>query len=76
MNEHQLITRNPNVLGGTPVFTGTRVPVQALFDYLEGGEPLDVFLDHFPMVERSHAIAVLELLKEIAISQVAVASAR
>jgi uncharacterized protein (DUF433 family) len=76
MNERQLITRNPNVLGGTPVFTGTRVPVQALFDYLEGGEPLDVFLDHFPMVERSHAVAVLELLKEIAISQVAVASTR
>lgn len=76
MNERQLITRNPNVLGGTPVFTGTRVPVQALFDYLEGGEPLDVFLDHFPMVERSHAVAALELLKEIAISQVAVASTR
>jgi uncharacterized protein (DUF433 family) len=72
MIAHELITSNPNILGGTPVFTGTRVPVEALFDYLEAGDSIDVFLDHFPTVEREQAIAVLELLKEMALSQVPV----
>lgn len=58
-----LITSSPDRLGGTPVFTGTRVPVQSLIDYLEGGESLDDFLDQFPSVSREHAIAVLELAK-------------
>jgi uncharacterized protein (DUF433 family) len=48
-----LITVSPEYLGGEPVFTGTRVPVQALFDYIEGGDPLDEFLDDFPNVTRS-----------------------
>jgi uncharacterized protein (DUF433 family) len=56
-----LITSSPDRLGGTPVFAGTRVPVQSLFDHLEGGDPLDVFLDQFPSVGREHAVAVLEL---------------
>ena len=51
---------NPNILGGTPVFVGTRVPVQTLLDYLEAGESLDVFLDHFPTVSREKAVAALE----------------
>jgi uncharacterized protein (DUF433 family) len=51
------------------VFTGTRVPVQALFDYIEGGDPLDEFLDDFPDVSREHAIAVLELARAAAIAQ-------
>ena len=55
-----LITVSPEYLGGEPVFTGTRVPVQALFDYIEGGDPLDEFLGDFPNVTREHAIAVLE----------------
>jgi uncharacterized protein (DUF433 family) len=58
-----LITASPDRLSGTPVFAGTRVPVQTLIDYLEGGDPLDVFLQDFPSVTREHAIAVLELAK-------------
>jgi uncharacterized protein (DUF433 family) len=52
------------LLGGTPVFTGTRVPVQTLLDYLEAGHPLDEFIDDFPTVRREQAIALLELLKQ------------
>ncbi|HEV7670343.1 MAG TPA: DUF433 domain-containing protein [Thermoanaerobaculia bacterium] len=58
-----LITSSPNRLSGTPVFAGTRVPVQTLIDYLEGGDPLDAFLRDFPSVGREHAVAVLELAK-------------
>lgn len=58
-----LITTSPDRLNGTPVFAGTRVPVQALIDYLEGGDPLEAFLDNFPSVSREHAIAVLEVAK-------------
>ena len=58
-----LITSSPDRLGGTPVFAGTRVPVQSLIDYLEGGDSLDEFLRQFPSVSREHAIAVLELAK-------------
>lgn len=59
-----LISVDPEVQGGTPVFAGTRVPVKNLFDYLESGEPLDQFLDDFPSVERDVAIAVLEKARE------------
>ena len=59
-----LITTSPDRLGGTPVFAGTRVPVQSLIDYLEAGDSLDVFLDQFPSVTREHAVAVLELAKQ------------
>jgi uncharacterized protein (DUF433 family) len=55
---------DPDILGGTPVFAGTRVPVKALLDYLEAGEPLGNFLDDFPTVTREQAVAVLELAKE------------
>jgi uncharacterized protein (DUF433 family) len=58
-----LITTSANRLSGTPVFAGTRVPVQTLVDYLEEGESLDDFLADFPSVSREHAIAVLELAK-------------
>lgn len=58
-----LITSSPDRLGGTPVFAGTRVPVQSLLDHLEAGDPLDTFLDDFPSVTRAHAVAVLELAK-------------
>jgi uncharacterized protein (DUF433 family) len=60
-----VIHSNPNILGGTPVFVGTRVPVQTLLDYLESGETLDVFLDHFPTVSREQAVAALEVAKEL-----------
>jgi uncharacterized protein (DUF433 family) len=59
-----LISRSDEILGGTPVFAGTRVPVQALFDYLEEGDSLDEFLDDFPAVTRDHAVRVLEKMKE------------
>jgi uncharacterized protein (DUF433 family) len=58
-----LITAAPERLGGTPVFAGTRVPVQTLLEYLEGGDSLDDFLMDFPSVAREHAIAVLEAAK-------------
>jgi len=66
-----LITSSPERLGGTPVFAGTRVPVQGLIDYLEAGHPLDHFLDEFPSVTREHAIAVLEVAKRALISSAA-----
>ncbi len=69
MSEVSLINRSDDILGGTPVFAGTRVPVQTLFDYLEGGESLDEFLDDFPAVSREHAIKVLEKMKEIFLAQ-------
>jgi uncharacterized protein (DUF433 family) len=52
---------DPEILGGVPVFVGTRVPVQSLFDYLEGGETLDEFLRQFPSVKRSQAVRALDL---------------
>ena len=59
------IQSDPEIMGGATVFTGTRVPVQTLLDYLEGGDPLDEFLEDFPSVERAQAIAVLEPAKEM-----------
>ena len=58
------ISRAPDVLGGTPVFVGTRVPVQTLFDYLEGGESIDDFLEGFPSVKREQVVSFLELAKD------------
>jgi uncharacterized protein (DUF433 family) len=58
--ETQLIVVDPEIHSGTPVFRGTRVPVKTLFDHLEAGDPLDVFLDDFPSVSKELAIAVLE----------------
>jgi uncharacterized protein (DUF433 family) len=55
-----IITSSPDVLSGTPVFSGTRVPVQALIDYLEGGETIDGFLAGFPTVKRQQVVAFLE----------------
>ena len=55
-----LVTSSPDILSGTPVFAGTRVPVQALIDYLEGGETIDDFLAGFPTVRREQVVAFLE----------------
>jgi len=60
MDIRKLITIDKEILGGTPVFTGTRVPVESLFDHLESGVSLDEFLDDFPTVERQQAIDLLE----------------
>jgi uncharacterized protein (DUF433 family) len=55
-----IIHSDPDILGGTPVFVGTRVPVRTLVEYLAAGDTLDEFLDHFPSVSREQAIAALE----------------
>ena len=68
-----LITSTAERLGGTPVFGGTRVPVQTLLDYLEGGDSLDDFLMDFPSVTREHAIAVLEAAKSALFAKTAAA---
>jgi uncharacterized protein (DUF433 family) len=60
----EAITRDPQILGGTPVFTGTRVPVQNLMDYLASGQNLDAFLEDFPAVSREDARRVLRLAQE------------
>ena len=56
----KLIDRNPEILGGTPVFAGTRVPVRILMEHLEAGDRLDEFLEDYPTVSRSQAVALLE----------------
>lgn len=63
-----VIHTDPEILGGTPVFVGTRVPLKTLMDYLEGGHPLDDFLDDFPSVTREQAVAALEEARD-ALSQ-------
>ena len=60
MKPSSVVHSDPEILGGTPVFVGTRVPVQALIDYIEGGHTLEKFLDDFPSVRRELAIAALE----------------
>ena len=62
-----LIHSDPEIMGGTPVFVGTRVPLKNLIDYLEGGHSIDEFLDDFPSVERAQAVAVLEQARELLI---------
>jgi uncharacterized protein (DUF433 family) len=57
------VSIDPEVMSGTPVFAGTSVPVQNLFDYIEGGEDLTEFLDDFPSVSKEAAVAVLEMAK-------------
>lgn len=64
---------DPEIMGGTPVFVGTRVPYQTLLDYLEAGDPLDDFLDDFPTVTREQAIAALEAGKELVLRELRVA---
>lgn len=63
--ETQVITRSPDVMSGTPVFAGTRVPVQTIIDYLAGGHSLDEFLDDFPTVRREQALELLHQIKQM-----------
>jgi uncharacterized protein (DUF433 family) len=64
-DKSSVVHSDPEILGGTPVFIGTRVPLRNLFDYLERGHSLDEFLDAFPTVSREQAIAVLEAADEV-----------
>ena len=63
MKQASVVRSEPEILGGTPVFVGTRVPVQALIDYIEGGQSLEEFLEDFPTVSRELAVAALEQAK-------------
>jgi len=65
-----VVSRDPEIMGGTPVFAGTRVPVQTLLDYLEAGESIDDFLEGFPTVSRQLIIAFLEQAKDRLIESV------
>jgi uncharacterized protein (DUF433 family) len=72
-NKPTVVHVDPEILGGTPVFVGTRVPAKTLFDYLEAGDPLADFLTDFPSVTREQAVAALELAREMTESHAAVA---
>ena len=66
-----IVHTDPDILGGTPVFVGTRVPFQALIDYLEGGHALDEFIDDFPSVTRKQAVAALDLARDAVLAHIA-----
>ena len=76
MDKHTEIQSSKDILGGTPVFRGTRVSVETFIDYLEGGEPLDAFLNDFPTVTREQALQVLEVAKLVLLSPFNETSAR
>ncbi|MDB5128115.1 MAG: hypothetical protein JWQ85_2347 [Mucilaginibacter sp.] len=69
MNIHQVINIDNDILSGQPVFTGTRVPVESLFDHLEAGVSLDEFLEDFPSVTKEQAIALLDMANKIVTSK-------
>jgi uncharacterized protein (DUF433 family) len=69
MKRSSVVHSDPDILGGTPVFAGTRVPVQTLLDYLEGGESIDDLLDGFPSVKREQIVAFLKQAKDCPIAQ-------
>jgi uncharacterized protein (DUF433 family) len=71
MERSQIVHSNPEILGGTPVFVGTRVPVQTLLVYLEKGETLEEFLDNYPTVSREQAVAFLEEAGRALLAQIA-----
>ena len=67
-SQNPIVHSDPEILGGTPVFVGTRIPLRNLIDYLEGGNSLNEFLDDFPSVSRDQAIAALEAAHEVLIA--------
>lgn len=68
-SEMRVVHSDPEILGGTPVFVGTRVPVQSLFDHLEGGDTLDEFLRQFPAVRREQARTALQLARDLLLAR-------
>jgi uncharacterized protein (DUF433 family) len=69
--KQQIVCRDPDIMGGTPVFCGTRVPVQTLLDYLEAGDSIDEFLEGFPAVTRTQVVGFLEKAKDALVASVA-----
>ena len=69
MNLHELITIDHEILGGQPVFKGTRVPVESLFDHLEAGVSLDEFIEDFPTVSKEQAVALLDIANKLLTSK-------
>jgi uncharacterized protein (DUF433 family) len=65
------VTTSSDIMGGTPVFTGTRVPVQSLIEFLEAGDSIDVFLTAFPSVKRAQVVAFLEKAADLAVTAAA-----
>ena len=74
MNIDLLVEVDPEKMSGTPVFTGTRVPIRNLFDYLEGGDSLEVFLDDFPTVSKEQAQGVLEVSRQLLLDKYEIAA--
>ena len=70
-NTSTIVHSDPDILGGTPVFVGTRVPVKSLYDHLAAGDTLDEFLENFPSVSRAQAVAALDMAREMTESHVA-----
>jgi len=69
LNLEEIVNRDPEIMGGTPVFMGTRVPIKTMFDYLEGNYSLEQFLEQFPTVKRAQATALLELYKDLLLAR-------
>ena len=74
MDVKEIVEVDPDKMSGTPVFTGTRVPIKHLFDYLEGGDTVEIFLDDFPTVTREQVLGVLELSRDTLLSQYEIAA--
>jgi len=74
MNIDQLVEVDPEKMSGTPVFTGTRVPIKNLFDYLEGGDSLEIFLYDFPTVSREQALGVIEASRQLLLDKYEIAA--
>ena len=66
--DNKIVTIDSEIMSGTPVFTGTRVPIKTLFDYIETGETLEEFLDDFPSVKKDQAILLLDVAQQLLIS--------
>ena len=71
MNPREIVHSDPDILGGTPVFVGTRVPVDALIDFLEGGDTIENFLENYPGVRREQVIAFLEEASRALVAKIA-----
>lgn len=74
MKAEEIIEVDTEKLGGTPVFTGTRVPIQNFFDYIEGGETVETFIDDFPTVSREQTLGLIGFMKELLFAEYEIAA--